>query len=78
MELGAFSSRCVTTMREEVPVAMPVSSDQRSDVSNQSSLWMADYPDGMEAAHALGPSPGERNAKGNPVLDITLRVTEEE
>jgi len=39
---------------------------------------MADHPDGMKAAHALGPSPGERNETKNPVLAITLGVTEEE
>jgi len=39
---------------------------------------MADPPDGMKAAHALGPSPGERNETKNPVLAITLGVTGEE
>ena len=42
------------------------------------SLWMADHPEGMKAAHALGPSPGERNETKNPVLAITLGLTEEE
>jgi hypothetical protein len=57
---------------------MPISCDQRSDVSHQASLWMADYPDEMKTVRVLEPSRRERSENENPVLDITLRVAEQE